>query len=468
MPDRATPASVAAPDTDRDTLAPLHAALRDAPRRYRMPPLPADAAAAEAAGAETALAFALEGVRTATAAGHAPPEALRAVFTNALHTLIRKAMAPEGGDPAFQAQVLRLRAPAVDTYARLAAQARQDARALRTAVNALAHPARLAQRPPGALRERLAQLHAHAVAHAWAELRQAAEALAAERLDEPLLCDTLARLLARPALARMAQRAALQGDVDVRRYRALVAQRGPLAASAAAAAQGRASARAGAAAEAQTLAAFAGIAEHLNTLAPADARFHAVHGLRNPLALPAADKAKGEWDVVLLRDAAGSDAADLVLVAEVKASPAAAAPDLPRLLRGLATLAAADGSREYRFRSTRGELLLRGASLRRLQPKGRHLPPHAIYCSAADEPVAPMLSAAARAVLMAEPASLALGAAIAVGDPAAPDSLEPVWQALHAPRLRTAVHQYDTARAVREVMLHPQDLLAALERAARL
>jgi hypothetical protein len=39
-----------------------------------------------------------------------------------------------------------------------------------------------------------------------------------------------------------------------------------------------------------------------------------------------------------------------------------------------------------------------------------------------------------------------------------------VWEDLAtAPRLRSALHQYDTARAVREAMVHPRDLLAAVE-----
>jgi len=38
-------------------------------------------------------------------------------------------------------------------------------------------------------------------------------------------------------------------------------------------------------------------------------------------------------------------------------------------------------------------------------------------------------------------------------------------QALHTPRLRTALHQYATACAVRDAMLHPDDLLLAVEQA---
>jgi hypothetical protein len=66
-------------------------------------------------------------------------------------------------------------------------------------------------------------------------------------------------------------------------------------------------------------------------------------------------------------------------------------------------------------------------------------------------------------VLASEPASLAYARALASGEAPSRDALLPVWQALTAaPRLRAALYQYETARAVREAMLHPDDLLAAL------
>jgi hypothetical protein len=73
-----------------------------------------------------------------------------------------------------------------------------------------------------------------------------------------------------------------------------------------------------------------------------------------------------------------------------------------------------------------------------------------------------MLAAAARAVLLSEPASLAFATALVHGDEPPCERLLPVWEALaHAPRLRSALHQYDTARQVREAMLHPDDIAAA-------
>nr|MBA2674952.1 hypothetical protein [Ramlibacter sp.] len=64
-----------------------------------------------------------------------------------------------------------------------------------------------------------------------------------------------------------------------------------------------------------------------------------------------------------------------------------------------------------------------------------------------------------------EPASLALAHRLQRGEEAPHTGLAPVWDALVAePRLRSALHQYDTARAVRDAMLHPDDLLATVAR----
>ncbi|RYY64418.1 MAG: hypothetical protein EOO24_56265, partial [Comamonadaceae bacterium] len=77
--------------------------MKAAPRRYRMPPLPADAAAARTAAPEAALAFAIESARV----GAEPLSAARALFLEALAALVRKSLDAAGGDPAFQALVLR-------------------------------------------------------------------------------------------------------------------------------------------------------------------------------------------------------------------------------------------------------------------------------------------------------------------------------------------------------------------------
>ena len=87
-----------------------------------------------------------------------------------------------------------------------------------------------------------------------------------------------------------------------------------------------------------------------------------------------------------------------------------------------------------------------------------------IYCcTAAPETQPSLLSAASKAVLAAEPASIAYAQRLAHAS--APDDamLLPVWEALtQAPRLRATLHQDATARLVREAMLHPRDIVDSL------
>ncbi|HEY0826017.1 MAG TPA: hypothetical protein VGD76_19680, partial [Ramlibacter sp.] len=111
-----------------------------------------------------------------------------------------------------------------------------------------------------------------------------------------------------------------------------------------------------------------------------------------------------------------------------------------------------------------GPVRIAGDSLRALRPPGRALPPHVIYCcSAPPERQPQVLAASAKAVLLAEPASIAFAQQLAGGRSPAAAQLQPVWEALRtAPRLRSALHQYDTACAVREAMLHPDDLQATM------
>ena len=431
-------------------------AVRSAPRRYRLPPLPADAGTALAAGTDPALAFAIESVRQALASRHAAPPALAELFTTALARLITSSLSPERGDPAFQALVLQAGEAEVREYMRLAASAPADRRAVRAAVNAIAHPGKARDLAAGPLRDALAALHRLAGEEDWAALEPAARGLLPLA---PALQHALQAIIDSPGRARMQRLAALQWAAPVRRYLDLCGRRGPLAGSDAAAAQGRASAREGGRAEAAASEAFARIAALLNAHAPG-AAVRAVASLRTPPGFPgSAAKAKDEWDVALVH---GSD---LVLLAEVKASPAAATSDLPRLLRGLERLAHAQAQAVYEFASPQGTVPLRGDSLRALRPQGRVLPPQVSYCcDAPPEAQPPVLSAAANAVLLAEPASIAFAQQLLAGGSPHPAALLPVWQDLpHAPRLHATLHQYDTACAAREAMLHPGDLLAAVQ-----
>lgn len=439
-------------------MGPLATLLRDAPRRYWLPPLPVDAQAARLAGAETALAFAVEAARRAAAQHLAPPAGMEDLFTWAMGALIRAALAPVGGDPAFQALLLRAQEPQVEEYVRLEARAVADRRALRAAVDAVAHPGKLRDLPRGALRDALAQLHADAAAGAWPQLAQEIPRLL------PLLAQGQARLrtlLADGALQRLQRGDALRPTDAVQRYLALCARNGPLAGSDAAATQGRASARVGAGAEQQVVHAFGALARWLDRT---EGGVHAVvRGLRTPAGFAAAARgAKDEWDAAIVRgDPAGGE---VVLLAEVKASPTAASTDFPRLLRGLQRLALAEPGESYAFASADGPVHVAGASLRALQPPGPALPSQVIYCcTAPPEPKPPLLGAASQAVLLTQPACIAFAQALARGATPAPQLLLPVWQGLpRSPRLRGALLQYESARAARESMLHPDDLLAAV------
>lgn len=432
-----------------------------------MPPLPADAGAAAARGTDTALAFAIEAARTGQLRGMQPAAEVRALFTRHLAQLIRAALKPEGGDPAFQAMVLQAQDALVAEHVRLAAQRAADARAIRAAVDAIAHPGKLHAAPAGPSREALAQLHALAASQAWAGLARSAELLLDQAAaEDQRLADALRTMLAHPALQRLQRFDALQEHAGVQRYRAVCEQRGPVAGSAAAAAQGRAAARVGKEAEHTAMQALQAVARWLNAGAGDAATFRVARSLRTPAGFAGeAAKAKDEWDAAIVRTTGDGDAADVVLLAEVKASAAAATSDASRLYRGLLRLAHAQAAASYMFPAADAAVRLTGASLRALRPHGRALPQQVIYCCTAPPEAQPqVLSAAAQAVLLAEPASLAFAHALARGASPSHDALAPVWDALTGePRLRSALHQFDTACAVRDAMLHPDDLHAAMD-----
>lgn len=449
----------------RETDALLLAALRAAPRRYRLPPLPDGIEAASASNPETALAYAIEGARRARHDRSPPPAGLQDLFTRSLAALIRACLAPKGGDPAFQALVLRTRDAEVHEYVRLARQAPAERRAVRAATDAFAHPGKLRAMAAGRLREALSRVHELAAASEWAPLAGELRELAAQPGAGEQVLAAAAALLDDPSLAQLQRLDSLRQHEAVQRYLALCGQRGPAAGSDAAAAQGRASARTGEAGEQATVQAFRAIAKLLERSGAEAGSIHVVRGLRTPRGFPGeADKAKEEWDAAIVRSDGAGGAADILLLAEVKASPAAATPDFSRLHRGLQRLAHASAGRSYAFASADGDVHVSGESLRRLQPQGRVLPAHVIYCCSAPAEVQPqLLSAASKAVLLAEPASLAFSGQLAGGDSPPHAMLAPVWEALTtSPGLRSALHQDETSRAVREAMLHPDDLLEAV------
>ena len=455
------------------TQALLLDAVRAAPRRYRLPPLPADVAAARAAEPQVALAFAIEHARLAVQAGVPPSPDVRDLFAECLARLIATAVRPDAGDAAFQAQVLRASDPQVAHYVRLAAAEAVHRRSLRTRMDALAHPGKLRGVAPGAVRDALAQLHAAAVAQDWALFAAGVEQhLAQATLHE--LHPALDVLQRDPALQALLALQRLATAPAVQRYLALCARRGPLAGSDAAASSGRAAARLGDAAEQAAVAAFDAIAAALERHESGHAAGPAhrvAAGLRMPPGFPgAAGKAKDEWDVALVRSPQPGAAADLLLLAEVKAAPAAATSDFSRLHRGLERLALADPARAYDFPAAGAPVRLTGASLQALRPAGRALPPQVVYCCQAPPEAQPqLLAAATQSVLLSEPASLAFAQRLLAGAAPPPRHLAPVWEALASePRLRAALHQDPTARMVREAMVHPQDLVGALRTRAHM
>jgi hypothetical protein len=424
----------------------LLAALDRVPRRYRMPPLPADPWGATP---EVRVACAMEAARQAPAGSLAADGVLRDLFVDGLAALVSQAVA---GDPAFQALVLRSSDAQVAEHVALQDGIAADRRRLRSLVDAIAHPGKLRGRGTDAPVRALARLHATSVSGDWPALASAAQGLLPAAGAE--VRDVLATLLAEPSLARLQRAAALQSQPAVQRYEHLRSLQGPIAGSDSATRRGRASGDAGARAEEETLAAFRALAASLQAQ---DGSMHRACGSVRPLpGFPGPQRrAKDEWDAMLLRQRADTQAFDVVLLAEVKAAPVAATADWPRLHAGLARLAQAEPTRAYAFASREGEVQLHGESLRALAPSGEGLPPHVIYCCAAGEPRVPLLAPGARALLLQQPACIAYARA---GDVA---RLATVWHdVLRAPHLRPVLRQYDTARRAREAMLHPADLLA--------
>ncbi|NSX13695.1 3-deoxy-D-arabino-heptulosonate 7-phosphate synthase [Cupriavidus taiwanensis] len=448
----------------------LDATLRTVPRRYRLPELCNDSAPAADASPATTLALVIEQARALLQRGEMPDAALKDRFTGTLARMVREAMRADGGDPVFQAMVLRHRAAPVREYASLSARADQDRRATHAAVNALAHPGKQQRLGPGAQREALAQLHACAGAAAWNELHDAAQRLL-EMQQAPALAGAtpaargLTQLLEHPALARLRRLDALASDPLVAQYRSLWERYGPRSGSAGAVAQGRSSRRRGEAAEALATRALQALAQRLNADRDASAPYRVVTSMRVPAAIPAAhERAKTEWDAVLLGQAAAADAApawDVCLLVEVKASVDAAATDFPRLLRGLRLLAQADPDDVYSFATRQGTVPLRGAALRALPSASAALSGTVLYCcDAPAEPTPRLLSAASRMQLLSAAPTLDFAATLTGPAPADARELEPVWVALlEAPGWRAVLNQYATLRQVRELMVHPDDLL---------
>ncbi|WP_313371453.1 3-deoxy-D-arabino-heptulosonate 7-phosphate synthase [Achromobacter animicus] len=450
----------------------LDLTLRAIPRRYRVGPLPAARSGLEVSDPATALAIAIEQARVALSADAAPSSACERLFVDALSQLIRDALRERGGDSAFQAMVLRHQSPLVREYASLSAHAQADRRAVRTAVDAFAHPGKRRGMPAGPLVDALTSLHAAAAAEDWAALTQGAERLLAAQTSDaatsPAISAPLDRLLNDPALARLRRMKTLSTDPLVQRYQDLWQRQGPRPGTPQAAAQGLDARRRGIAVEALAEGAIAAMATQL-AQRTGDS-YRVVTSMHVPASIPGnADRAKTEWDVALLRQSAGDAAApvwDVCLLVEAKASTDAATTDLPRLLRGLRLLAHADAQTIYVFESHQGPVRLRGAALAALSADDADLSRTILYFSDAPAVTAPrLLNAAGRMQLLSAQESLDFASAMTAGEAPDASALSPVWQQLLvAPRWSAVLNQFALLRQVRELMVHVGDVHAAITR----
>ncbi|WP_443102117.1 3-deoxy-D-arabino-heptulosonate 7-phosphate synthase [Bordetella sp. H567] len=419
-------------------------------------------AAGQAPGPAATLALALEHARVAMERGETPDAALKPLFLEALARMIHDAMQAEHGDPVFQAMVLRHRLPRVREYASLSAHADRDQRRVRAMVDAVAHPGKAQARGAGPERMALARLHALASSAAWAALADSARHLAGmPRIssDAPLLRG-LQKLLDDPALARLQRVAELASDEAVQRHQALLDRNGPRAGSPEASAQGWTTQRRGAAVEASAARVLAALAQRLNDTEQGHDLYRVVTSMRVPASIPGnAERAKSEWDAVLLRRApplrpasdheanladdfraaaapgtpspgivnekpsapagapcglASAPRWDICLLVEAKASIDAAATDFPRLLRGLRLLAHADATSVYPFETQQGVVCLRGASLKALKADADDPAGTVLYCC--DVPTdtsTRVLSAASRMQLLCAQGSLVYASRLA-------------------------------------------------------
>ena len=448
----------------------LDEVLRTVARRYRLPPLDSASLAADAANPAATLALVIEEARRLRSDGHAPGAELQQRFIDALARMIRDAMDRQSGDPAFQAAVLRHDAPSVREYASLHAHAEQDRRALHSAVNAIAHPAKLERSAQAWQRDGLARLHAAATSASWADLHATLQQLLAlpDMATDAAFEQDIVKLKDGAPLERLLRLDALASDEHVRRYRALWVRQGPLEGSTIAVAQGAASQRRGAAVEALAARALDALAGRLEAV---DERrtYRVVTSMRVPSSIPSRhDRAKTEWDAILLERPRGDEAApvwNVRFLVEAKASADAATTDLPRLLRGLNLLAQADPDTIYSFETHQGTVRVHGASLRALTTDEPALQREVLYCCDASADATPrLLGAASRMQLLSAQASLEYASALARQPDANPRGLGVIWHALLTlPQWHAVLHQYPSLRQVRELMVAIDDLRAAID-----
>lgn len=448
----------------------LDETLRLVARRYRLPPLADAMSRIQEASASTTLALAIEAARSAIERGSAPDSTSKRLFIEALARLIHDAMRTEAGDPVFQAMVLRHHAAEVREYASVSAHETQDRRAVRVAVDSIAHPRKQERIEHARQREALARLHAAGSSESASGLFDTVRSLLnmPEIANDSSLGRGLTQLRDSAALERLRRLEALETEETVREYRSLWDRSGPRPGSETAVARGVEAKRRGAAMEASAARALEALALRLKEAHGRPASYWVVTSMRVPASIPGSHaRAKTEWDAVLLRSAQTSDAAlvwDVCLFVEAKASVDAATTDFARLLRGLRLLAHAEAHIDYAFDTQQGMFLIRGASLSALRTDEAALERTVLYCCDAPVERAPrLLSAAGRMQLLSAPASLEFAGTLMNEHRADNRDLEPVWDALlESPQWAAVLNQYPMLCQVRELMVHPEDLLCAI------
>lgn len=443
--------------------------------------------------AATRLALSIESARAQLAAGAEPADSTKSEFLASLSGLISESLNGSPPDPVFQALLLRHQSALVKEYAALSARSEQNNRTVRTIVNAMAHPARQQRASTTKLAAALGEIHDASNELQWETLARLAQQflswLEAEHRSADdaveLIRRNLRRLINEPALSELRRMSELDSCEVVQQYQTLRRQSGPRSGSTDASELGAESKKRGARTEALAAQALQALADKLNReLTDQGAQYRVVTSLRVPSALLAdTRRGKGEWDAVLLysSDASRGDGSvwDVCLLVEAKASADAATKDFPRLLRGLEVLAEASSSTTYAFSSREGTLRISGSSLASLGTDEARLKKTVMYCCDETAEGTPrLLNAASRMQLLSAPASVEFASRLqnrpAGGNANAEfahssqnvstlQALEPVWrELLHSPNWRPVLNQYQTLLQVRELMVHPDDLVAAV------
>lgn len=436
--------------------------LEQIPRRFRVPAVPQ---LAESPTYADVIADAIEAARVSINEGVAAVDEHGRRFVHAMTHLIKDALG-QPGDPVFQAKMLELQSPTVQEYIELLAQAEQDKRTIRAAINSHAHPEKLLRSGTPRLAVVMADVHDIVASSSWDHLPKALERAMSSRdvRAAPEVLKSLSGLPENPALQRLQRAQTLEADPRVQQWQRLRDQAGPRSGSQDAMLQGSTAKQRGRRVENLAAQALQLMAHQLDEAAESPVTHRVVTSLRVPAALlSGVNRAKAEWDAVLLRKASPTSW-DISLLVEAKSSADSIATDLPRLKRGIDLLAGADPSISYTFETQQGTVAIRGATLSALPRDQTDLKHLVLYCCEGPAEARPrLLSAAGRMQLLFADESLRYAQAIEQEQPGDTRLLYGLWrQVLHADEWKAVRNQYATLHQACELAVHPDDFLAAM------